>query len=69
MLSLIEQVETQVRQATHGSIRGLVVREERGQIRISGRAPTQYARQLALCGALQFLSGEQLRAEITVGQE
>ncbi len=67
MLSLVEQVESQVRQATHGSIRELVVTEDRGRIRISGQAPTQYARQLALCGALQFLSGEQLRAEITVG--
>ena len=66
MLPLVEQIETEVRQATHGSIRGLVVCEERGKIRISGQAPTQYARQLALCGALQHLSGEQLRAEITV---
>jgi hypothetical protein len=64
--SLVEQVETQVREATHGSIRGLDVREDRGRIRIRGQAPSQYARQLALCGALQFLSGEQLRAEITV---
>ena len=60
MPSLVEQVETQVRQATHGSIRGLDVSEDRGQIWIRGQAPTQYARQLALCGALQFLSGEQL---------
>jgi hypothetical protein len=66
VLPLVEQIETEVREATHGSIRGLVVSEERGKIRISGQAPTQYARQLALCGALQYLSGEQLRAEITV---
>ena len=66
MRPLVEQIETQVRQATHGSIRDLVVSEDRGKIRISGQTRTQYARQLALCGALQYLSGEQLRAEITV---
>lgn len=66
-MSLVEQVETQIREATHDAIRGLVVSEERGRIRVSGQAPTQYARQLALSGALQYLSGEQIRAEITVG--
>ena len=33
---------------------------------VQGQAPTQYAKQLALCGALQFVSGDRLRAEITV---
>jgi hypothetical protein len=64
--SLIELVEKQIRQATQGCIRGLVVREELGLILVQGQTPTQYARQMALCGALQFVSGEQLRAEITV---
>jgi len=67
VVTLIEQVEERVRQATHGCIRHLVVREERGRILVQGEAPTQYAKQLALCGALQFVSGERLRAEITVG--
>ncbi len=67
MASISQQVEERVRQATHGAIRQLVVREERGRILLQGRAPTQYTKQLALCGALQFVSGEQLRAEITVG--
>ena len=68
MGSLIEQVEERVRQATHGCIRHLVVKEERGRILVlvQGQAPTQYAKQLALCGALQFVSGDRLRAEITV---
>jgi hypothetical protein len=65
--SLIEQVEEQIRQATHGCIRDLVVREELGRILVRGQTPTQYARQLALGGALEFVSGERLRAEITVG--
>jgi hypothetical protein len=67
VVTLIEQVEEKVRQATHGCIRHLVVREERGRILVQGQTPTQYAKQLALCGALQFVSGERLRAEITVG--
>jgi hypothetical protein len=66
VVSLIEQVEERVRQAIHGCIRHLVVREERGRILVQGQAPTQYAKQLALCGALQFVSGDRLRAEITV---
>ena len=56
MVSLIEQVEERVRQATHGCIRHLVVKEERGRILVQGQAPTQYAKQLALCGALLSLS-------------
>ncbi len=66
VVTLIEQVEDRVRQATHGCIRDLVVKEERGRILVQGQEPTQYAKQLALCGALQFVSGERLRAEITV---
>jgi hypothetical protein len=67
LTSLIERVEERVLEETHGCIRQLVVKEEGGRILIKGRAPTQYAKQLALCGALHFVSGEQLSAEITVG--
>jgi hypothetical protein len=67
VVTLVEQVEEQVRQETHDCIRHLVVKEERGRILLQGRAPTQYAKQLALCGALRFVSGERLRAEISVG--
>ncbi len=67
MVTLAEQVEQRVRQSTHGSIRQLVVKEERGHILVQGRTPTQYVKQLALDGALQFVSGERLRAEIQVG--
>jgi hypothetical protein len=67
VVTLIEQVEERVRQETHGCIRHLVVKEDSGRILVQGQAPTQYAKQLALCGALHFVSGERLRAEITVG--
>ena len=67
MGSLAEQVETRVRQTTHGRIRDLAVREDHGRILIWGQAQTQHAKQLALSGALELLSGDCLLAEITVG--
>jgi hypothetical protein len=68
MGSLAEQVETRVRQTIHGRIRDLDVREDHGHILIRGQAQTQHAKQLVLYGALQLLSGDRLRAEITVGK-
>jgi hypothetical protein len=68
MVSLIEEVETRVREASHDRIRGLTVREDHGRILIRGQAPTHHAKQLALHGALELLSGECIRAEIIVGQ-
>ena len=67
MVSLTEEVETRVRETTHDRIRDLSVCEEQGRIWIRGQAPTHHAKQLALHGALQVLSGDRLRAEITVG--
>lgn len=67
MVALIEAVETRVRQTTHGRIRDLTVHEDHGRILIRGQAPDQYARQLALSGALELLGGERLDVEITVG--
>jgi hypothetical protein len=68
MESLAEQVESRVRQTTHGRIRDLTVHEVRGRILIRGQAPTHHAKQLALYGALQLLSGDQIRVEIAVGK-
>jgi hypothetical protein len=67
MMPLTEQVETRVSQMTHGRIRDLTVREDHGRIVLRGQAPSHHAKQLALYGALQLLSGDRLRAEITVG--
>jgi hypothetical protein len=67
MVSLTTQVEARVRQETSGRIRDLTVREDHGRILIRGRTPTHHAKQLALHGALQLLSGDRLRAEISVG--
>ena len=66
MVPLTEAVATRVRQTTHGRIRDLTVREVHGRILIRGQAPSQHVKQLALHGALQWLPGDRLRAEITV---
>jgi hypothetical protein len=64
--SLLELVALRVRQSTHGRIRNLVVEESQGRVVISGRVSTRYAKQLALHGVLELLSGEKLREKITV---
>jgi hypothetical protein len=66
-LSLAKQVETKVRQSTHGRIRNLVVEEVQGQVIVSGQAPSRHAKQLALQGALELLSGEMFAEKITIG--
>jgi hypothetical protein len=66
MATLTEEVEMRVRQATQGRIRELSVREDHGRILIRGQAPSQHVKQLALHGALESLSIDSLRAEITV---
>ena len=68
MESLTEQVESRVRKMTYGCIRNLTVREVHGRITVRGQVPTHHARQLALHGALQLLSADCLRTEITVGK-
>ena len=66
-LSLAKRVETKVRQSTHGRIRNLVVEEVQGQVIVSGQAPSRHAKQLALQGALELLSGEMFAEKITIG--
>lgn len=65
--SLVQQVEAKVRLLTHGRIRNLVVKEERGQVTVSGQVPSRYAKQLAMHGALELLSGECFSEKITIG--
>jgi hypothetical protein len=67
VLSLAKQVEARVRQSTHGRIRNLVVEEVKGQVVISGQAPSRHAKQLAMQGALELLSGEMFAEKITIG--
>jgi hypothetical protein len=66
-LSLAKRVETNVRQAAHGRIRNLVVEEIQGQVVVSGQAPSRHAKQLALQGALELLSGAMFTEKITIG--
>ncbi|MGP0065549.1 MAG: hypothetical protein ACLQGP_18335 [Isosphaeraceae bacterium] len=65
--SLVERIEAKVRQLTHGRIRNLVVQEIQGQVIVSGQAPSRHAKQLALHGALELLSGDRFSERITIG--
>ncbi len=65
--SLIQQIETRVRQSTYGRIRNLTVEEIQGHVVVRGQVPSHHTRQLALHGALQLLSGDRFSAMITVG--
>ncbi|WP_406695420.1 hypothetical protein V5E97_30795 [Singulisphaera sp. Ch08] len=68
LMTLMEQVESRVRQSTHGRIRNLLVEEVQGRLVIRGQAPSHHARQLALHGALELLSGDRFSSVITVGR-
>jgi hypothetical protein len=65
--SLAQQVETKVRQFTHGRIRNLVVTEVQGQVIVSGQVPSRHAKQLAMHGALELISGDCFSENITIG--
>jgi hypothetical protein len=64
---LAQRVETRVRQSAHGQIRNLLVEEVQGQVIVSGQAPSRHAKQLALQGALELISGDRFAEKITVG--
>ena len=65
--SFIQQIETKVRESTHGRIRNLSVEEVEGQLVVRGQVPSHHTRQLALHGALELLSGDRFSTLITVG--
>jgi hypothetical protein len=65
--NLAQQVEARVLQHTHGRIRNLIVKDVQGQVIVSGQAPSRHAKQLALHGALELLSGDCFSDEITIG--
>ena len=65
--SLAQEVESHVRLYTHGRIRNLIVEESAGGfVMVSGEVRTWHAKQLALQGALELLTGDQFRERITV---
>jgi hypothetical protein len=66
-LSLTEQVESRVRQTTHGRIRDLSVEEVQGRVVVRGHVPSHHTKQLALEGALELVSGDRVSTNITVG--
>ena len=66
VLTLAQRVESKVRESTHGRIRNLVVEEVRGQVIVSGQVPSRHAKQLALHGALELISGDRFAEKITI---
>lgn len=64
---LAAEIESRIRQTTHGRIRDLKVREVQGRVFVQGHVPSHHTRQLALHGALEVLSGDRVTAQITVG--
>jgi hypothetical protein len=65
--TLTQLIETRIRQSTHGRIRDLKVEEVQGHVVVRGSVPSHHTKQMALHGALELLSGENLSSEITVG--
>jgi hypothetical protein len=65
-LTLAQQVESRVRESTHGRIRNLEVEEIQGRVVVRGQVPSHHTKQLALQGALELLSGDRFSANITV---
>jgi hypothetical protein len=66
-MTLAQQVESRVRESTHGRIRNLKVEEVQGRFVVRGQAPSYHTKQLALQGALELLSGDSFSTNITVG--
>jgi hypothetical protein len=65
--SLAQRVESNVRQTAYGRIRNLAVEVIRGQVVVSGQAPSRHVKQLALHGALELLSSDCFAERITIG--
>src|SRR4051794_33183811 len=62
--SLVERVETRVRELTRGRIRDLVVEERDARVFVSGQVPSRHVKQLAFQGILEMISGERFSEEI-----
>ena len=61
-----EQLEDRIRLRTDRRLRGLSISRDRGQVLVSGRAPSFYVRQLAEQAAMELLPAEKLRLKIEV---
>ena len=66
-LSLAQQVESRVRESTHGRIRDLQVEEVQGRVMVRGHVPSHHTKQMALHGALELLASDRFESCITVG--
>lgn len=66
-MTLLQQVESRVRESTHGRIRDLKVEEVHGRVVVFGHVPSHHTKQLAFHGALELVSGDRFASNITVG--
>ena len=65
--SLVERVETRVRDRTHGRVRGLVVEERDGRIFVCGRVSSRHIKSVECQCVIEMVSGERFAEEITIG--
>jgi hypothetical protein len=65
-ISLVQQVESLIRQRSFGRIRDLAVEEVQGRVVVRGQVPSQYLKQLVLLAALEVLPSGRLETFITV---
>jgi hypothetical protein len=61
-----EQLAGHIRLRTDRRLRALTISNHRGQVAVSGRAPSFYVRQLAEQAALELLPAERLQLNIEV---
>ena len=64
--SLLRMIEDRIRLTTGNRVRGLMIDEVGGRVRIRGQAPTRQTKQQALMAVLEFLSGDELQEQIVV---
>jgi hypothetical protein len=62
----VEQLEGRIRLRTDRRLRALTISRDRGQVFVSGRAPSFYVRQLAEQAAMELLPPDRLQLEIEV---
>lgn len=64
--SLIERVESSIKETTHGRIRNLAVEEVQGRLVVRGNVPSYHTKQLALHATLALVPSDRFDAFITV---
>ena len=64
---LASTMTARIQARTHGQVRELIVEVADEQVVIRGRARTHYAKQLAVQGVMDLITGQNISNEIIVG--